>query len=239
MDAETLLGADEVHRLVPSHELLGMTPASFIESVVESYQPSVFIEGPDFRFGKGRAGSIATLEALGKQNGFAVEVIEPLEVVLADHTIVPARSSLVRWLLAHGRVADAALVLERPYQIKAIVESGDKQGRLLGCPTANCGEVDVMLPADGVYAGFANSPNGSLHAAAISIGSKPTFAGQRRLCEVHLIDYDGELDYYDWSIEVQFSSWIRAQFAFVSEQSLIDQMKRDVDVCRLRLESVV
>lgn len=232
-------GVDEVHRLVPTPDLLGMSPKSFIESVVAAHQPSFFIEGPDFRFGKGRAGSIETLELLGHQHGFGVEVAGTTEVVLSDRTLVPARSSLVRWLLSHGRVADAALVLGRPYQLTATVEPGDKQGRLLGCPTANCGQVHVMLPADGVYTGLANDPSGNLQPAAISVGSKPTFGGHQRLCEVHLIDYEGDSDVYDWPIQVQFKSWIREQRAFGSEQQLMDQMARDIDCARSRLESMV
>src|SRR5262249_38069027 len=67
-DRERLLreaGADEVVRLTPSRELLGMEAREFVAGLVAKHLPVVFVEGEDFRFGKGRAGDLKLLEELG------------------------------------------------------------------------------------------------------------------------------------------------------------------------------
>ena len=67
----------------------------------------------------------------------------------------------------------------------------------------------MLLPADGIYAGRASLPDGSQFAAAISVGTKPTFAAHPRVCEAHLIGYRGALDSYGWTLRLRFDRWLR------------------------------
>ena len=87
-------------------------------------------------------------------------------------------------------------MLGRPHEVRGTVVLGDQRGRLLGFPTANV-EVpnQVCLPADGVYAGWYERPDGDVHPCAINLGRRPTFYehADHSLLEAHLLDFDGDL----------------------------------------------
>lgn len=230
-------GADAVEPLEPTPELLSLDPESFVRSKIERYglsrDSSWFVEGTDFHFGKGRAGTIATLQSLGTALGFGVEVVPPVEAALTDHLVVRASSSLVRWLVAQGRVRDASIVLGRPYEIRGRVARGDQRGRTIGFPTANI-ETGHLLPADGVYAGLATLPDGATLPAAVNIGTRPTFGGAGRRVEAHLMlpgagawAPPASHPDYDWPISLRLVSWIRDQVRFDSPARLTDQLARD------------
>lgn len=225
-------GADDVIHLTSSATLLATPPEQFVADLVSRYRPRYLVEGPDFRFGRDRSGDIAMLQRLGAASGFETVVLDPVEVVLSDHTIHRASSSLTRWLVAQGRVADAARVLGRPYELETTVQPGAMRGRELGFPTANLAPNGCLLPADGVYAGSAELPDGLVVPAAISVGVNPTFGESERRCEAYLLDYDGPKGAYGWSIRLRFEAWLRDQIRFSSLPALIAQMRRDVERTR-------
>ena len=163
-------GADEVHQLNPTREFLNQTAQQFIEFVISKWKPTVFVEGPDFHFGKARGGNIPVLREFGAAMGFKVEIVESIEIDLDDQLIVTASSTRIRWLLDHGRVSDAARILGRPYQIQAAVVQGDRRGRTIGIPTANV-LTDQLLPDDGVYGGIGHLEDGRSFIAAINVGT--------------------------------------------------------------------
>src|SRR5690606_26006347 len=88
--------------------------------------------GPGFGFGKGRAGSLATLQVIGAEAGFAAGQIEPVHL---DGERVS--STRVRQALAGGDFGQAARLLGAPYSIGGRVVHGNRLGRTLGFPTAN------------------------------------------------------------------------------------------------------
>jgi len=221
-------GADEVVRLAPTADVLDRTPADFVADVVGRFAPSRFVEGPDFRFGRGRSGDVDTLRALEAEHGYATVVIEPVETELSNQHVVRVSSTMIRWLVERGRVADAAALLGRPFSIEATIVPGDRRGRTLGIPTANLDRGDEVLPADGIYAGSARRPDGRWYPAAISVGTKPTFGAHARVCEAHLLDYDGPLDDYGWTIDLRFERWLRDQIRYDGVEPLLDQLQRDL-----------
>jgi riboflavin kinase/FMN adenylyltransferase len=168
--------------------------------------------------------------------GFETIVVEPVEAVLTNQSVVRVSSSLIRWLLSRGRVQDAARLLGRPYEIDALIQRGDQRGRTLGFPTANLGSFDQLLPAEGIYAGIAqrirNDQVAGKWPAAISVGTKPTFGDNPRTCEAHLLDYDGPVNDYDWSIRLHFTHWLRDQLTYPNVDALIAQLHRDVAAVR-------
>lgn len=237
-------GASEVVRLEPTRELLSMSPGEFIARLVAKYAPSAFVEGADFRFGHGRAGDIGALVELGREHGFEVITVPPVEAILGDHTVVAASSTLARWLIEHGRVGDAAAVLGRDYELEGEVIAGDRRGRSLGFPTANLRQ-ECLPPADGVYAGTGTLPSGAAVPAAISVGTKPTFGERQRTVEAFLLiaEQSGAngaaawqplpgLPEYGWRLRLRFSAWVRDQVRFDSVASLVAQMTRDCDRTR-------
>ncbi len=225
-------GADEVRRLDPGNGLLTLTPEAFLQRVVDEHQPAFIVEGPDFRFGRDRAGTVQTLRDHGTTCGYQARVIDPVDAVLSDCALVEVSSSLIRWMLKRGRIRDAARLLGRSYSVNGVVRPGAQQGRTIGVPTANLDVGDLLLPADGVYAGRARLDDGSEFLAAISIGTKPTFGDHPRACEAHLLDFDGPVDHYEWTMELFFVEWLRDQAAFSGVDALVAQLHRDIAATR-------
>jgi riboflavin kinase/FMN adenylyltransferase len=225
-------GVDRVLELEPTAELLGRSPEAFIADLRQSVPFDVVVEGPDFRFGRARSGDLDTLRALGASMGFRVVEASPCSVVLTDGSRVEARSSTARALLAEGRVADAARVFGRPYELRCPTARGDQRGRTIGWPTMNLDAAGRILPADGVYAGAATLPDGTAALAAISVGTKPTFGESPRTCEATLLAPDGRplalpLDWYGFELRLRFHAWIRGMERFASLDALLARMECD------------
>lgn len=218
-------GAEKVQWLSPDEKTLGQPPEVFAQRVVDAYQPRVWVEGADFRFGKGRTGDVKLLRELGSVCGFEVRVVEPVQVVLADKSQVTVSSSLVRFLVAHGRVLDVVKCLGRSFSVRGEVVRGDNRGRELGFPTVNLDCGDRLLPSDGVYAGRVEVDE-KMHRAAISVGTKPALGTYPRVFEAHLLDFEGNL--YGQTLEVHVERWLRDQYAVPGIDALIAQMERDV-----------
>jgi riboflavin kinase/FMN adenylyltransferase len=182
--------------------------------------------GEDFHFGQGRRGNVEMLDAMGADLGFEATGI-PLLVHGGERLTVT--STRIRGLVREGRVEEAAVLLDRPHQVRGVVGAGDRRGRKLGYPTANVSVPSrICLPSDGVYAGWYHRADGTRHPAALSLGRRPTFyqdAGLSML-EAHLLEFDDDL--YDEPAGVDFVTRIRGQTRFETVEELIDQMRRDV-----------
>jgi riboflavin kinase / FMN adenylyltransferase len=232
-------GADEVVRLEPTPAFLAETPEQFVRWSVRQFNPIAFVEGDDFHFGRARAGTNAVLAEFGRSMGFTVDVVPTRTVALTDHQFVPARSTIVRWLLSTGRARDAAIVLGRPYELCGTVVPGDRRGRTIGFPTANL-DTPTMIPADGVYAAAAHLPDGRVIPAALSVGTKPTFGTHSRAVEAFLLQpnartqtwspIDG-LPEYGWPLRLELLAWVREQVRFDALPALLAQMERDCQRC--------
>ena len=226
-------GADQVCPIKVTAPLLGQSPEKFVAGLVRRWGMRAIVEGANFRFGKDRRGNVQTLSQLGRQAGFQVAVVDPVKVVLTSQQVMTVSSTLIRWLLAHGRAFDAARCLGRPYQLAGPVVEGHKRGRALGVPTANLDQNasgELLRPADGVYAGCVQLADDRRFAAAVSIGPKPTFAGTQSVVEAHLIDFDEDL--YGQVIRIELIRWLRDQQRFASVAQLKAQLAGDVGATR-------
>ncbi len=215
-------------------KLLGLTAEQFVEDVlIHRFHPTHIVEGPSFGFGRGRKGTPELLTRVASRLGAKVEIVEPVTTTLEDGKDVMVSSSLIRKLLTEGRVGEASLCLGRPYALIGTVVEGDGRGRTIGFPTANVGDLNQLVPGDGVYAGRAHVGD-QTYAAAISIGSAPTFGGTKRQLEAHLLDFDGDI--YGQAIRVEFQRRLRPQCTFDSPSDLIGQLRRDVEAVRAGAE---
>lgn len=220
-------GANEVLVLPCTKRLLAQQPDEFIHDLRGQLSFDCMVEGPDFRFGHKRAGTVQTLRELGATNSFSVEVVPDLLVRLEDASEVPARSTATRWLLEQGRVVDARRVLGRAPLLDGRVMRGDQRGRTLGFPTANLEVGPLLLPADGVYSAAAELPDGSRRRAAVSVGTKPTFGASPRTVEAHILDWSGSLDDYGWPLRLHLCRWIRPQQVCGGMAELVELIRRD------------
>ncbi len=204
----------------------------FVERVlVNCLITRTVVVGEDFHFGRQRSGNVALLRQLGAVHDFEVDGRDL--VPRADGVDEPISSTAIRRALAGGQVELAAEMLGRPYEARGPVVKGDQRGRLLGFPTANV-EVPnkVCLPADGVYAGRYLRPDGVSQPCAINLGRRPTFYehADHSLLEAHLLDFYGDL--YGESGRVQFTHFLRSERKFDGIESLIAQLKNDIDHAR-------
>ncbi len=219
-------GADHVVTAAATAELLALESEAFIREVIEDrFAPRGMVEGPDFHFGRGRGGSVDTLRC----RGFDVRVVEPVAVDLPDGRQIVS-STLIRRLLLAGGVEDAARCLDRLYTLQGRVVGGRGVGRVLEFPTANLDPREQVVPADGVYAGWA-AVGTEMHAAAISIGDKPTFHGEGgRAVEAFLLGAAG--NYYGREMTLSFARRLRDQERFPGVGALKAQIARDVENVR-------
>ncbi|MDQ2799192.1 MAG: bifunctional riboflavin kinase/FAD synthetase [Armatimonadota bacterium] len=203
-----------------------LSPEAFVGDVLEGQLGARHVlVGADFRYGKGRAGTVTTLLASGAQAGFAVTVVPP---ILIDGARVS--STQIRRLIAEGNLPAALGLLGHSFVVEGTVGRGKQLGRTLGFPTANLMPTQPrqLLPGNGIYAAYALLPGGQALRAAVSIGTNPTTDrdGQRKI-EAYLLDgFMGDL--YDQSLLLDFRQKIRDEQVFESLDALIAQMTRDV-----------
>jgi len=224
------LGVDVFCVLPFTLEFSRQTPAEFVHNVlVGALHVSAVVVGENFRFGAQGSGDVHLLTELGEEFGFVTEGI-----ALASEGGTRLSSTLIRALVAAGDVAAATLALGRPHRIYGVVIRGDQRGREIGYPTANLETTPfAAIPADGVYAGRLTRPNGSTLAAAISVGTNPTFDGQERRVEAYALDFAGDL--YGEHVGLEFIERLRGQEAFDSVEALVKQIDDDVERTRTLL----
>ena len=204
----------------------------FVERVlVKCLATRTVVVGSDFHFGRHRSGNVALLRELGAIHDFDVQ---PRELVpRTDGVDEPISSTAIRRALAGGQVELAAQLLGHAFEARGPVVKGDQRGRQLGFPTANV-EVSNQLcvPADGVYAGWYQRPDGVTHPCAINLGRRPTFFehADHSLLEAHLIDFTGDL--YTEAARVQFTHFLRSERKFDGIDALITQLKQDIENAR-------
>jgi len=208
------------------------------EVLVDLLGARLVVVGEDFHFGYQRKGNVALLAEMGALHDFEVT---GLDLVGADgepaddaHQV---SSTAIRRALVEGRLDDANAMLGRPFEARGLVHHGDgRGGPELGFPTANVSVAgERLLPADGIYAGWYERPDGAVHPAAISLGRRPTFyeTADASLLEAHLLDFEGDL--YDEEAKVRFVGWLRGEVRFASVEALIEQMDSDCDQARALL----
>jgi riboflavin kinase/FMN adenylyltransferase len=221
-------GATEVAVFRTGPWLLELSAREFFDRVIrQQLDARGLVEGPNFAFGHDRQGNVQILQSWCDVASIEFEVVE---ATIIDGRLVS--SSRIRECLSLGQVEEAARLLGRPHRVRGIVASGAGRGAGLGFPTLNLSGIDILIPADGVYAARAwidGQP--PAWPAACNIGTNPTFADQSRKVEAHLIGFSGDL--YGRSVEVDFLKWLRPTRRFASLDDLIDQIRSDVHETRL------
>ncbi|MEO0529767.1 MAG: bifunctional riboflavin kinase/FAD synthetase [Planctomycetota bacterium] len=226
------LGVDHVVAYPTDDALLTLSAREFFDLLLkETLAAKALVEGPNFLFGRGREGDVGLLADFADEAGMSLDIVVPSET--AGQMI--SSSSIRRLIGGAGDVAAAAGMLTAPYRIRGIVTHGAGRGAKIGFPTANLEGIDTLLPADGVYAGNGAAIGRTDHrgpwAAAINVGSNPTFGEAERKVEVHLIGCEDAI--YGRPLEVDFLERLRDVQSFDSADALVEQVKEDVNAARL------
>lgn len=192
--------------------------------LAETMRAEAVFVGANFRFGHRQTGDVNLLRELGRQYGFELEVVPPVE---AGGVLVS--STAIREALREGRVEDARTLLGRPYALAGEIRTGTGQGRKLVVPTLNLATDQELLPKLGVYA-TEIVLDGKLYFAATNVGVRPTFEGTATTVESHLLDFNE--DRTAGPMEVRFLTRLRDEQKFPGAQALREQVLHDIDRAR-------
>ncbi|MEI6377538.1 MAG: bifunctional riboflavin kinase/FAD synthetase [bacterium] len=212
-------------------ELASVPAEEFIASLVEVSHPLRMIcVGSQWSFGKGGTGTIALLEQMGREQGFSVAQIDPVEV--GGSAISSTR---IRTAIASGDLKGAASCLGRPYLLMGRVIKGAGLGATIGFPTANLDVDGMQLPPDGVYAvrvRINGEWEGLLYPGVTNIGVRPTVdpTFSNRTIEVHL--FDVSRDFVGKELSLEFVKFLRAEQKFSGLEELTAQIRRDCEMAR-------
>lgn len=220
------LGIDLVGLLRFRAALAGLSPEDFVRRLlVARLRAREVWVGPDFRFGRARAGHLGLLETMGAELGFCAGAIDP---VALDGQ--PVSSTRIRTALQAGDFVTAGRLLGQPYAICGRVVRGRQLGRTLGYPTANLRFGGRTPALRGIYATRVHGVGPDPWPSVSSFGTRPTVDGREPLLEAHLFDFDGDL--YGRHIEVEFVARLRDEEKFPDLPTLVAQMDRDAAQAR-------
>jgi riboflavin kinase/FMN adenylyltransferase len=220
--------------ILPFTLAFSQTPAeTFVSEVlVRGLRCRELYMGSNFRFGHNREGGVDLLIKLGPRHGFSADAVK--EVHCGD---ILVSSTRVRRALLDGQAVLAKKLLGRPFALLGRVVRGEGRGRSLDFPTANLEVENELVPREGVYitravvggssaSDEASHLGGAPYAAATNIGRRPTFGGESRVVEAHLLDFSGDL--YNQSLRLEFMKRLRREQRFSGPEELHRQILRDV-----------
>ncbi len=223
-------GVDLVVPLSFTAETAQLTAGEFVVSLHRHLRMRRLVVGPDFALGKGREGTAAVLEGLGKAIGFTVTGVS--SQTNGDDII---SSTAIRNAMAEGDMARVARLLGRDYSLDGAVIHGAGRGAGIGFPTANLAvDPGRALPPEGVYATWAHV-DGRTYPSMTNIGRNPTFGENDRTVEAFLLDFDHDL--YGSSVRLDIVARLRDEKKFDSVDQLKAQIAADVAAGRAILEA--
>ena len=205
-----------------TQELAQLDSAQFIELLRDRYGVSMLVAGYNHHFGHNRGETFKDYRRHGERLG--VHVVKAPEYL---GQYAPVSSTIIRGLIAAGKVVDARHCMGRPYTLSGKVVHGFRNGRGLGFPTANVGEIDpsLLLPHNGAYAVLAHV-SGKCLQGMTNIGCRPTMDNGTKLSiEVNLFDFDDDI--YGEDITLEFISFLRLEFKMCSLEELKKQLTLD------------
>lgn len=215
-------GTDIYIEMAFDRQLAKTSAADFIKRLVQNLNMKRLYVGKTFRFGHQRRGDVNLLRQLGDELGFTTV---PLDEFRDGQGVMS--STRLREAICAGQMTTCRDLLGRSYFVSGVVESGVQAGTEMGFPTANLKVDTELVPGRGVYATWIHA-QGRWSKAITNIGVRPTLYRDDALhVETHLLDYDGDL--YGQRAVLAFSHWLREERRFPSRDSLIEQIRRDVD----------
>ena len=221
-------GADAMLVFEFGAELAQTTAEDFVtQLLIKRLGAAAVVTGSDFTFGKARGGNVDVLRATGAAHGLHSTAVG---AVNDDAGVIS--SSRIRDALKTGDCATACALLTRPFTVQGIVQHGDKNGRLLGYPTANIDMGQYLRPRYGIYAvkgRLTDAITGQIRMldGAANIGIRPSFDPPKELLEPYFFDFAEDL--YGQTIEVEFHAFIRGEAKFDDLEALKTQMAADCE----------
>lgn len=209
-----------------------LSPQNFLNQEVFSTLAEIkgFCVGDNWRFGCDNRGDGPLLTELAAAQGIVTRIVPA--VYLQGGVVSSTR---IRQLIGSGQLAEASVLLGRPYTLSGVVTGGQQlAGSRLACPTANIAVSLLQLPPYGVYAVRAwIGPERSCYAGIAYLGDAPSLrpAGQEApILEVNLFDFSDNL--YGCELEVELLGFLRPSRIFASAFELAAQICLDREQAR-------
>lgn len=223
MEGMERLGINQVVVLNFTPELARVSADDFLRKIIFGrLDASEVYLGHGFAFGHNREGRFELLKSVADELGRVAEEVPELSI--RRHRV---SSTMIRRLLAAGRINVARRMLGRPYGIESRVIEGRKVAKSqLQFPTANLKPHNTVTPANGVYVTL-TLVESEWRRSITNIGHKPTFGGEPDVTiETHVLDFDREL--YGEKIRVRFMHRLRGERKFDSVDALRSQIESDL-----------
>lgn len=227
IQAIAALQPDELLVMPFTRDTAATTACQFLQLLHDRYGVTTLIVGYNHRFGHDAPSTLADYATLGAQVG--VTVLKAPEYL---GEFAPVSSTIVRGLIAAGKVTDAMNCMDRPYRLHGKVVHGFHNGRGIGFPTANVGQIDsdIILPHKGAYAVLVHVQGQCLQ-GMVNVGTRPTLDnGPQLSVEVNIFDFDSDI--YGCDITLEFIGFLRLEFKLGSIDELREQLTRDREKSR-------
>ncbi len=204
-----------------------MSPREFVESVlIEQLHARIIVEGASFRFGQDRVGSVATLQALGKETG--LEIISVPSVIIDNQAVSSTR---IRAAIEAGDLQTAHRCLGRSPVLFANILRGERPDNIMPFPATHLSvDSHVLLPPSGSYLVYVLG-NRLQASGLLTLSTRPMLNQATLRCEVHLLD-TSEVPFDDETLEIHLLRTIREHRAIASRAALRMQIRADMDVAR-------
>jgi riboflavin kinase/FMN adenylyltransferase len=202
-----------------------LTADEYVKSFLfDHFHPHTILVGYDHRFGKGRNGNFELLQKFGTDLGFKVEQIH--EKIMGDEIV---SSTHIRNYILEQQIEKANALLGYPYLFDGFVVRGNQIGRTIGFPTANLhiNNEEKIIPSNGVYAVKVKGKclGNTIYNGMMNIGIRPTVDGQKKVIEVHILDFDQDI--YEQNLTVMVYEYIRGEVKFDGLEALKAQLAKD------------
>jgi len=202
-----------------------LTADAYVKTFLfDHFHPHTILVGYDHRFGNGRNGNFELLQKFGIELGFKVEQIH--EKIIDDEIV---SSTLIRNYILEHQIEKANALLGYPYIFEGFVVRGNQIGRTIGFPTANLhiNNEEKIIPSNGVYAVKVKGKclGDTIYNGMMNIGIRPTVDGQKKVIEVHILDFDQDI--YEQNLTVMVYEYIRGEVKFDGLESLKAQLAKD------------
>ena len=228
------LSVDLFYVLAFDQAMASRPAEAFVDEIlVRGLQVRHVVVGDDFVFGKGRGGSVETLQAAADNGLFDLSIVSAVD----DEAGATYSSTRIRDSLRNGNPAAAAQILGRPWEIEGHILPGDQRGRTIGFPTANMDLSDYVLPMFGVYAvevaledpatGYQSE---TWLPGVANLGERPTIGGGKILLEAHIFDFSDDI--YGRLARVRLIDYIRPEVKFDGLDALQAQIADDAAAAR-------
>ena len=219
------VGVDVCAVLRFDKEMASMSAEDFMREVLrDKLGVRLLLLGYDNRFGrKNKDEGFEDYVRYGKALGIEVIECDPLELAYGKRV----SSTLVRELLADGKVDEAAECLGHRYSVEGIVVEGFHEGRKIGFPTANL-DIDPqkIIPVGGVYAVKVRVEGDiQMHNGMMNIGHRPTYGINELTLETNIFRFRENI--YGKKIRVEFCKKLRLERRFDSISDLARQLADD------------